>query len=132
MAQLRERARVLIVDDEWQITNTLVKIFSNRDYEARGVYSAEQARELVIDWSPDLAILDVLLPQMNGIEFAILLRVEFPRCRLLLFSGETATQELVDASTAQGHSFDIMAKPVHPERLLDWAAKQAQHPSPRA
>lgn len=131
MAQLSERTRVLIVDDEPQITNTLVNIFSNRGYEARGVYSAEQAIELVKDWSPDLAILDVLLPEMNGIEFAILLRVEFPHCHLLLFSGETATQELVDASSDQGHSFDIMAKPTHPERLLDWAAEQAQHPNPK-
>ena len=65
--------RVLIVDDERTIADTLVLIFSANGYETRASYSAEQALEIIADWLPDLAILDVVLPKMNGVDLAILL-----------------------------------------------------------
>jgi DNA-binding NtrC family response regulator len=122
MLQMHQTQKVLIVDDERTITNTLATIFCNKGYDTRGVYSAEEARALILDWSPDLAIIDVLLPQMNGIEFAILLRAEFPECRLVLFSGHTQTADLLDFAKGRGHRFAIVPKPIHPEELLNWAA----------
>ncbi len=48
-----ERPRVLIVDDERIIADTLVKIFSKSGYDARGVYSAEEALALIPVWTPN-------------------------------------------------------------------------------
>jgi DNA-binding response OmpR family regulator len=73
-----KQKRVLIVDDERVIADTLAIIFSNKGYEARAVYSAEQAFELISDWLPGLAIIDVQLSRMNGIDLAIRLRAEYP------------------------------------------------------
>jgi DNA-binding NtrC family response regulator len=119
---MRQPQRLLIVDDDRTITNSLQIIFSRAGYDARGVYSAEEARALIEDWSPDLAIIDVLLPAMNGVEFAVLLKAEFPACHLMLFSGQPSTGELLEFAEGRGRHFEIVAKPVRPELLLDWAA----------
>src|ERR1035437_9157359 len=65
--------KILIVDDERTIADTLALIFATNGYEARTAYSAEQALEMLDEWRPDLAVIDVVLPGMNGIEFAIFL-----------------------------------------------------------
>ena len=67
--------RVLNVDDERTITDTLALIFTGNGYDARKAYSAEQAVDFIAEWRPDLAILDVVLPVMNGIDLATLLRL---------------------------------------------------------
>ena len=79
--------KILIVDDERVIADTLAVILEQRRYESRAAYSAEEALELIATWSPDLAILDVILPRMNGIDLAILLKAEYPTCLVTLFSG---------------------------------------------
>jgi hypothetical protein len=41
-----------------------------------------------------------------------------PACKILLFSGQAATADLLEKARAQGHQFEILAKPVHPQDLL--------------
>ena len=116
--------RVLIVDDERIVADTLAYIFQKNGYEARSVPSAELALELVSAWKPDAAILDVSLFAMNGVELAILLMDLCPDCHLLLFSGRPDSGDLVDEAAGRGNVFEIMAKPVHPSYLLEWTARK--------
>ena len=74
MSGSQQKKRVLIVDDERVIADSLAIIFANEGYDARAVYSAEQALQLFSEWVPNLAILDVRRPGMNGIELAIQLK----------------------------------------------------------
>jgi CheY-like chemotaxis protein len=117
------RLKILIVDDELLIASTLAIIFANAGYDARATSSAEEALELIADWCPELAFLDVILPKMNGIELAILLRAKYPKCRIALFSGQAATSDLLAVATASGYTFEIVAKPVHPQTLLTIASQ---------
>lgn len=110
--------KVLIVDDEKWTSDTLATIFNIARFEARAAYSAEDALEIVKAWEPELAILDVVLPKMNGIDLAILLAARVPSCRVLLFSGNPHTPELAQAAASAGHAFDILEKPVHPDFML--------------
>jgi CheY-like chemotaxis protein len=55
---------------------------------------------------------------MNGIEAAIEIRKFLPNCKILLFSGQAATADLLEKARAKGHEFEILAKPVHPQDLL--------------
>ncbi|MGA8109726.1 MAG: response regulator [Acidobacteriaceae bacterium] len=119
---LRSGRRILIVDDEPAITETLSVIFSQHGYEARTAVSAEEAIDAIAQWEPDIAILDVMLPQMNGIDLAIVLRANHPRCRLVLFSGHQSTQALVEEAAKKGNIFEILTKPVHPMVMLDYVA----------
>ena len=114
-----EEKKILIVEDEKVIADSLAQILCAHEYEARVAYSAETAICMLDWWSPDLAILDVMLPKMNGIEFAGVLKDLCPECRILLFSGQPSVEILVDKAKREGRVFDILAKPVHPLVMLD-------------
>jgi len=110
--------RVLVADDEEVIADTLAMILNQAGFEARAVYSGEQALELVPSFKPDMLISDVIMPGITGIETAIKVRSLLPSCKILLFSGQAATANLLENARAQGHEFEILTKPVHPSDLL--------------
>ncbi len=112
------KPRVLVVDDEQVIADTLARILDLNGYEASAVYSGTAAVESARELQPDLVISDVIMQDMNGIEAAIHIRGFLPACKILLFSGQAATADLLENARAQGHEFEILAKPVHPADLL--------------
>jgi CheY-like chemotaxis protein len=116
--QILSKRKVIVVDDEQVIANTLAIILNQAGFEARAVFSGEQAIELVESFQPEMLIADVVMPGMTGIEAAIAIRNKLPKCNILLFSGQAATTELLERARTQGHEFEILAKPVHPSDLL--------------
>ena len=122
MAIQRFSRKILIVDDEAAISDTLALIFRSQRYDARVAYSAEHAIEVIAEWRPDLAILDVMLPEMNGIDLAIVIKANHPCCHVLLFSGHSNTSVLLEEAGRKGHQFEVLAKPVHPNLMLERAS----------
>ena len=118
MSGNRKKPKVLVVDDERVIADTLAIILNQHGYDAAAVYTGNGAVEYARSTSPDLIICDVVMPDMNGIEAAILIREFLPACKILLFSGQAATADLLEKARQQGHEFEILAKPVHPQDLL--------------
>jgi CheY-like chemotaxis protein len=112
------KPRVLVADDEQVIANTLAIILNQAGFEARAVFSGEKAVEALDSFQPDMLISDVIMTGMTGIEAAIITRARMPNCKILLFSGQAATADLLEKARAQGHEFEILAKPVHPTDLL--------------
>jgi CheY-like chemotaxis protein len=112
------RPKVLVVDDEQIIADTLAKILDLNGYDATAVYSGMAAMESARRLHPDLIISDVIMADMDGIQVAIQIREFLPSCRVLLFSGQAATADLLEKARLQGYDFDILAKPVHPAELL--------------
>ncbi len=113
-----KKPRVLVIDDEQVIADTLAKILDLNGYDASAVYTGTAAVESAQALAPDLVISDVIMPDMNGIEVAIKIRSFLPECKILLFSGQAATADLLENARARGHEFEILAKPVHPSDLL--------------
>jgi len=130
MAGLPGSRRILVVDDEETIADTLALIFRSNGYDTKTAYSAEQALELLETWPPDLAIIDVVLPGMNGIEFAIFLKASYPNIHFLLFSGQPGTGGLLEEAKKKGHLFEILAKPLHPTFMLATVANMLSAPPP--
>lgn len=112
------KPRVLVADDEQVIANTLAIILSQNGFEARAVYSGEKVIEALESFQPDMLISDVIMTGMTGIEAAIAVRKKMPNCKVLLFSGQSATADLLEKARADGYEFEILAKPVHPSDLL--------------
>jgi DNA-binding NtrC family response regulator len=110
--------RILVVEDEKVVADTLGQILAANGYEIRIAYSAEEANEILVNWHPDLAILDVMLPKMNGIELGVILTQNDSGCHVLLFSGQPSVERLVEKAKMEGHDFEILAKPVHPLVML--------------
>jgi CheY-like chemotaxis protein len=110
---------VLIVDDERIIADTLCTILNMSGFHAQAAYSGEQALNAAMMLKPDVLISDVIMGGISGIELAIQITTYLPGCRIVLFSGHAMTTDLVCDMEAQGHRFEILAKPVHPRVLLE-------------
>ncbi|HEV2324817.1 MAG TPA: response regulator [Terracidiphilus sp.] len=112
------KPKVLVADDERVIADTLTMILNQSGFDARAVYSGEKALELAPTFVPDMLISDVIMADLNGIDAAIRIRALLPSIKILLFSGQAATADLLEKARTQGYEFEILAKPVHPQDLL--------------
>ena len=117
-ASARTARRVLVVDDERLIADSLAAILGESGFTAAAAYSAEEALEAARTLQPDIVISDVLMPKMTGVELGIRLREEMPESRVILFSGQAATSELLLKAQSAGHVFELFPKPIHPEELI--------------
>ena len=115
---IKRKPTVLIVDDEHLIADTLAEILSDKGFEASAVYNPRHAIQVIRELCPDIVITDVVMPGMNGVELAKLIRNTCPGTRILLISGQAATPELVERAKHEGYAFEMLAKPVGPENLL--------------
>jgi CheY-like chemotaxis protein len=112
------RPDILVVDDEKRIADTLTLILRSKHYVVTTAYDGVQAYESCRNMTPRLVISDVVMPQMNGIELAMRIRSEMPLCSVLLFSGQAATADMLQDACDRGFDFELLAKPVHPDELL--------------
>ena len=110
--------RVLVVDDEVTIADTLTTILRQRGYDAYTAYSAERALEWCRDQQPDAVITDVIMGPMNGVQLAIHLANTLPDCKVLILSGHVLAASSIADSIARGYEFPILPKPVHPQEIL--------------
>ena len=113
-----KKRKVLIVDDEQVIADTLVEILNDSGFQATAFYDGATALEHIRELCPDTLISDVIMPGMNGIEIAKAVKKFCPATRIFLFSGQATTVDLVERAKKEGHPFELLAKPLHPEDLL--------------
>ena len=118
MPEKNAKPKVLVADDERVIADTLAMILNQSGFNARAVYSGEKAVELASTFEPDMLISDVIMDDLNGIDAAIRIRELLPRIKILLFSGQAATADLLEKARTQGYEFEILAKRDHPQDLL--------------
>ena len=112
------RPVVLVVDDESVIADTLAEILTRSGYTGVAEYDGDSALETALLMPPEMLITDVVLPGMSGIELAITIRRIFPDCKIILFSGQASTADLLAAARQDGHHFTLLTKPLHPQDLL--------------
>jgi DNA-binding response OmpR family regulator len=112
------KPRVVVADDEEVIANTLAMILNQAGFQARAVYSGESVLDILPDFRPDMLISDVIMQGITGIDTAIKVRSRLPSCKILLFSGQACTADLLEKARTEGHEFEILSKPVHPSELL--------------
>lgn len=119
MPEKTVKPKILVADDERVIADSLATILNMSGFEARAVYSGEMALEQAPSFAPDMLISDVIMDNLTGIDAAIRIRALLPQIKILLFSGQAATADLLENARAQGYEFEILAKPVHPQDLLN-------------
>ena len=114
-----KRVKIMVVDDESLIAETVVEILRDEGFDAISVSSGASAVELAKILRPAVVLSDVMMPGLNGIETGIKIREIVPNCKIILFSGQAATGNLLEDARRRGHSFDILAKPIKPEHLVN-------------
>lgn len=117
--QSQKQLRVFVVDDEDVIASTLAMILRLQGgFHVRSFTLPLDALEAARLEAPGLLISDVMMPLLSGIELAIQVRLLYPDCKVLLFSGQAATANMLEEARANGYDFDLLLKPVHPADLL--------------
>jgi two-component system KDP operon response regulator KdpE len=108
-------AKILIVDDEPQITRVLRTALSTQGYSLRVAANGVEGMELVHDWKPDLVITDVSMPQMNGVELCREIRAisAIPILVLSVRNQDSMKIEALDAGAD-----DYVTKPFSIQELL--------------
>jgi two-component system KDP operon response regulator KdpE len=103
-----ESPRILVVDDDAQITRVLKTVLESQGYAVRTAGDGASARALVAEWKPDLVLTDLCMPHMNGGELCRRIRV-VSRAPIIVLSVKDAERAKVDALDAGAD--DYMTKP---------------------
>jgi CheY-like chemotaxis protein len=110
--------RILVVDDEPLIADTIVQILNRNGFIAEAAYGGREAIAAARLSSPELILSDVLMPHIDGVEAAITIQKFLPDARIVLFSGQAATVEILARARQRGYQFELLAKPLHPTQLI--------------
>jgi two-component system KDP operon response regulator KdpE len=112
---MSEHRRILVVDDEPQITRVLRTSLSSQGYDLRVANDGETALEIMKDWTPDLVITDLSMPNMDGLELSRRIRAKLhvPIIVLSVRGEERTKVQALDAGVD-----DYVTKPFGMEELL--------------
>lgn len=110
------KQRVLVIDDERLIADTLTKILRLHGYDSTALYSGEAALECIESVRPDVVLSDIRMRQVNGIETAMRIRELHPDCRVILFTATSisATERI----GIEKLGFEFLQRPLHPQDVL--------------
>ena len=112
----KTKATILIVDDEESIVETLTGIFEDEGYEVVSASSGEKALEYFDDLSPEVVLLDVWMPGMDGIETLKMIRGKNSEVSIIMISGHSTIDTAVQA--IKFGAYDFLEKPLSLEKVL--------------
>ena len=108
--------KVLVVDDEPSITDLVSMALRYEQFDVRVASNGREALDSVEQFSPDLAVLDIMMPGIDGFEVARRLRNQGARLPILFLTARDATEDKVRGLTLGGD--DYMTKPFSVEELI--------------
>lgn len=116
--------RILVVDDECLVADTLGMIFRKHGFDTRVAYSAEDAMVCARSFHPDLLLCDITMPERSGLDLMSDLDREQPECRVLVLTGYYANLARVkEKSNTLSRQTRVLTKPCNPVELLHEAGQ---------
>ena len=111
--------RVLVVDDDRLVADTLALIFEKNGYDARATYSADEALRIAREFVPNLLLCDVTMPGRDGLALTLDITLEFPSCRIIVLTGFYSNLVSVrEQANKMLRPMGILTKPCQPSELL--------------
>ena len=112
-----EEAKVLLVDDEKDFNDTVVKRLCRRHMQAASAYNGQDALDFLERSEMDVVVLDVKMPGMDGLETLREIKKRFPRLEVIMLTGHASVESGVQGM-ALG-AYDYLMKPVELDTLVD-------------
>jgi DNA-binding response OmpR family regulator len=109
--------RVLLVDDEQSFVEALSERLQMRDLENETVYDGEQALQFVDDKEPDVMVLDLKMPGIDGMEVLRRVTKKFPDLRVIILTGHGTDRD--EEESRRIGVFDYLKKPIDIEVLVN-------------
>lgn len=108
-------SKVLFVDDEKDFVQTVSTRLINRDVGTHGVYSGEDALDLINEDCPDVMVLDLKMPGMQGIEVLEKVKKSHPKIEVIILTGHGSIEEEKECMSLGAYAY--LNKPVDIEKL---------------
>lgn len=108
--------KVLMVDDEEDFVTTLAKRMKMRDLDSDVALNAEEALQIVEEEIPDVMVLDLRMPGVDGMEVLRRMRKEYPQVQVVILTGHGSEKDEAEARSLG--AFEYLQKPVNMERLI--------------
>ncbi len=108
--------KVLLVDDEEEFVQSLAERLSMRELSSDTVYNGEEALSFVSQKEPDVMVLDLKMPGIDGMEVLRQVKKTYPTIQVIMLTGH-GTKQHEDEARRLG-AFDYMEKPVDIEMLV--------------
>jgi DNA-binding NtrC family response regulator len=119
---LNNQNRILIVDDDDTIRTTMKAILEDEGYAVDLAASGKEGIQKSKDTAYNVALLDIRLPDMEGVELLKLMTPALPRTRKIMVTGYPSTQNAIEALNKNADAYLI--KPVDIEKLLKTIKEQ--------
>ncbi len=117
-------ARILVVDDDETIRTTMKAILEDEGYIVDTASSGEEAIQLTMKKTYNVALLDIRLPDMEGVELLKLMRDSVPRTRKVMVTGYPSMQNAISALNKNADAY--LLKPIDIEKLLYLVKEQIE------
>ena len=111
-----QNGRILIVDDELIVRDSLQKWFDSEGYDTGAMASGREALTAIQKTQWDLALLDIKMPGMDGMELQKKLREVDPELTVIIMTGYASVETAVQALKAG--AYDYVTKPIDPDELI--------------
>lgn len=115
MSGERARSRVLVVDDDLSILDTVTSILTSEGYQVMAANGGEEAMSLMRSWHPTLVLLDMRMPIMDGWAVARAMHESGSRVPIVVMTAAENARRWADEIGAAGH----LAKPFSLDELID-------------
>lgn len=113
---MNERTKILVVDDEESITDLVALALRYEQFDVGVAHTGHEALAALRSFRPDLVVLDVMLPDLDGFEVARRVAAESPSTPVLFLTARDATDDKIRGLTLGGD--DYMTKPFSLEELV--------------
>jgi DNA-binding NtrC family response regulator len=122
---MNTKAKILIVDDEEVVRLSYMRILSGTNCNVKAVSTWTQVAQLMQQDPFDVVLLDLRMPEMDGITVLRALKQRWPESEVIIITGYP-TLESAKEAVALG-AYDYLTKPVGPEQVIDASNAAMQH-----
>lgn len=121
---MTDKKQILLVDDDPDFVEAVKVIVESGGYDVQVAYDGQEGLEAVAEQKPDLIVLDVMMPVMNGHEACAKLKAddattEIPIILLTAVADRVTTSTYTHRDMLESEAEDYMPKPVEPKELLE-------------
>ena len=118
-----EKKKILIVDDDEDIVTIISKMLQGEEWDVKAVYNGVEALEKVSSFKPDIILLDIMMPEMSGIEVLKKIKKSNPDTRIIMITAFGDIETYLDSM--EFGAFEYINKPFETQELLQMIQKVA-------
>ena len=116
-----EQIKVILVDDEYEFIKSLSERFRMRDIESDIAFNGDQALQFLAEEMPDVMVLDLKMPNTDGLEVLRQVKKNYPQLLVIILTGHGS--EKVEEEARRLGAFDYLEKPTEINKLIETIKK---------